>query len=473
MIKYLQATLLLTVPLLSACQTKVLGITPFAQGGEGAPYALRFTQFDVTVKWRVTSCGRRTARAGEPTNSVPELGFTMLAEVASEQSLPEDPERKWLLDLTSLDGWINSTDLTINYEGGKFKSFNAVVEDKTADTAAAVAGVVVKLAALGVAVSGAPGPDACADLVEAARLAKEKAEVDTASLAQAKSQLLSAQARGTSAASLQKLEAVVRLAADRLTTSAADLEKALGVVTYEQKLKWPKRGSDEPSTSITVPKEALSRWKWDDERWPDAPQVAVKLDLKVIGGSGELEAVPRENADEIEGKTKRGRIPVRLARPGALVASLSVPVLGEAAKIQDLGRKDATIVQSGDLIYLPVSYRWPRSSTAGFGVDANGYLISVSHKQTGAPAQTIAKAIESSADAADKVVRTDLEKLKDENDELTARKSNAELQAALNPKPASPEKIALDAIQSELALKQAKLQLVLVDHWLAALGGAP
>ncbi len=471
MIRFMKIGVILITPLLAACQTKVLGIKPFASGGEGAPYALRFTQFDVTVKWRVTSCGRRTARAGEAANSIENLGFTMLAEVLAEPSFPEDPSRRWLLDLRSLDGWINSTDLTVNYEGGKFKSFNAVVEDKTADTVAAAAGAAVKIAALGLPVAASLAPDACADFVEAARVAKEKTESDTAGLSRAKTEFVSAQARGVSAASLQKLEAAVRLATDKLTASAAELEKALKVVTYEQKLKWPKHGSDGPSTSIPVPREALARWKWSADRWPDAPSVAVKLDLKVNNGLGDLVAAPAEDASQIDKKTRLGRIPVRVARPGALVSSLSVPVLGEAPKVDEIGQKESVIIQSGDLIYIPVTYTWPRSSTAGFGLDANGHLSSISHKQSGAPAQTIAKAVDSVADAVDKIRKSDFEKLKEENDELTARKTNAELKAALNPKPASPEKLELDAVQSELTLKKAKLELVLIDRWLGALSG--
>lgn len=457
--------------LLSGCQTKDLRITPFGNGGEGAPYALRFTQYDVTIKWRVTSCGRRTARAGEAVNDVPTQPFTVLAEVVAEPSFPEDPERRWLLDLSSLNGWINSTDLSVSYEGGKFKSFNASVEDKTADTVTAVAGAVGKVVALGVMVGAGPTADPCADFVETARLTKEQTEKDTAALARAKTDLATAQAQGASQASIQRLEAKVRLSADQLAASAAALEKALKVVSYEQKLKWPQRGSDGPSTRIALPPEAIARWQ--AARWSEAGKIGVLLDLKVVDANGAMVAVPQEDLSTIAAKTQAGRIPVRVARPGVLVSSLAVPVVGGPEKVEELGRKESTVIQSGDIIYVPVTYRWPRSSTAGFGLDANGYLASVTHKQTGAPAQTIAKSVDAIAEQADKLVKTDLEKLKEENDLLTARKSNAELRAALNPKPASPEKLELDAIQAELTLKRAQFELALIERWMAAMGATP
>ncbi|HEX7947456.1 MAG TPA: hypothetical protein VF495_22520 [Phenylobacterium sp.] len=450
--------------LLTGCQTKPLRITSFVSGGEGAPYSLRFTQFDTVVKWRVTSCGRSTPPAGQPLG--PDKEFTVKAEVTAEPTFPEDLSNRWLLDLGSLDGFMNTTDLEVTYDGGKFKSFNATVTDKTAESVTALVTAGVKVATLLAAVAAPPaGPDACADFVEAANRATATVEGRTSTLAQERTKLLALQAQGAPKAVLDRQEAAVRLAANRLEAAAADLEKALKKVTYEQKFKWPASGSAAGSERIALPPQALAQW--EAQRWADpAGSIGVQLDLAALDAAGHLSPVQPENAASIHEKIAKGRLPVRVARPGALIASLKVG-RGEG---EVLLQKDAAIKQSGDLVYVPVEYRWPRSSAAGFGIDASGYLSSMSHKQTSAPGETIGKTVSGAAEQLQTLFPSETDKLKRENDLLTAQKTNLELKTALGPQAVNEQKLALEALQSELALKKAQLELRQTDAALKLLG---
>jgi hypothetical protein len=454
--------------LTASCQTKHLRIEPFTGSGEGAPYALRFTQYNTKIKWRVTSCGMRTPRPGEAFNQVPVKPFTVSAEVTSEASYPEDPARRWLIDLDSLDGWMNTTDLSVTYENGRFKAFNAVVEDKTADTIAAVAETVGKVAALAAMVAFTGNPDECADLVEAADLATKSVERKTSLLQEARAFLAAGETQGLPSAVLRQRQGAVDVAALSLANEAQVLAKALKAVTHEQDVRWPLKGSDGPTSTIAVPTEALKKWK-ADTRWPDAAKITVRLDLRMVGSAGDLVPAAADPTADIDRWVKAGRLPVRLARPGALIATLLTPIPGNPPKEEELKRVDSTMIQTGEVIYVPVSYRWPRSNANGMSVDANGYLTSVTHKQSAAPAQTLAKSAGVIAEQAATIHKTPLEKLKADNDEMQAKKTNAELNAALNPKPDSPEALALKAVQGPAALKKAEFELALYTRGLALL----
>lgn len=452
---------------LSGCETHQLIIKPFGTGGEGAPYSLLFTQYDTTIKWRVTSCGRRTQRTGERANAVPVRPFSVVADITADPSLKEDPSRRWLLDLSSVDSWLNTTDLSINYENGHFKSFNATVEDKTADIVESVAIAAAKIATVAAAADNPLHPDACADLVERADQATQDVQAKTKALNDAKSHLTALQASGASDRVQKQAQAAILVATDNLATATAGLDKALKAVTFEQKLKWPLTGGSAPSETLPLPADAIAQWH--AEKWPDAARIAVTLQLLLLQADGAYKPAGQENEKAIDDKVSAGRIPVRIARPGTFVASLSSPDDNGPAK--EILRKDATVMQSGDIIYVPVEYRWPHSNVTGFGVDASGNLTTVAHKQTAAPAGVLAKAAQSVSEQAGSIFPSELDKLKAENDLLTAKKDHADLEAALNPTPQSAEQVQLNTINSELTLNKAKLELALTNQWLAKVGG--
>ncbi len=451
----------------TACQTTHLVISDYKSGGEGAPYALRFTQAETTIKWRVVACGRRSAKPGEDFNALPNNQFTVRAEAASEISFPEDPKRRWMLDLASLDGWFNTTDMSVTYEGGKFKSLSTAVEDKTVDTITAAAATAAQIVAIAGVVGVNLTGDACADLVEAVDIATKTVEKDTTDLEISKSVLANATAAGAGGKVLRSAQGTLAAVTLKLAADTAVLDKALKAVSYEQKERWPKAGNDGAVLELPLPAAALDQWKasaWKD----DADDIKLVIELQTLQANGSFARASVEDSSAMAAKVAQGRIPVRLARPGAVVASLRV---GNAAP-KVLATKEGAIIQSGDLIYVPVEYKWPRSSSNGFGLDANGYLTSVSHKQSSAPGQTLAKGAQIIAEQAKPLFKSDLDKLKAENDELTAKKNNAELKAALAPKDApTAEALELKAVTAELTLKKAKLELMLVDRWAAALGG--
>lgn len=123
----------------------------------GAPYSLSFTQYEITVTRRLTTCSSE----GDPADPDPEkrkpkaidLKIGLKADIKSAEA--RDPMRNYVVDLESLNSFFKTTSATVAYyDSGAIKSLNASAEDKTGEFIASVAGTFSKLIDAGVAGPG-------------------------------------------------------------------------------------------------------------------------------------------------------------------------------------------------------------------------------------------------------------------------------------------------------------------------------
>ena len=109
---------------------------------EGYPYALPMRQFDLTASWTLTECsnGPKTGDEAPKTVISPELEVTPLITAGE----------RYLVDYRALASVLKTTDLAIEtYPEGTLKAVNAVADDRTAETAVAIAKIVASAATFG------------------------------------------------------------------------------------------------------------------------------------------------------------------------------------------------------------------------------------------------------------------------------------------------------------------------------------
>lgn len=124
---------------------------------EGAPYFLTFTQYDITVKRRLTSCD---AEIGEPPVTMPSMVVTTTVEAKRKEA--RDPAREYVIDFAALRSFFKTTDVAVDYyESGALKSVNASVTDKTGEFLTSTFKAVAKIALFGSGAGGKAAPEVC------------------------------------------------------------------------------------------------------------------------------------------------------------------------------------------------------------------------------------------------------------------------------------------------------------------------
>lgn len=425
------------------CATKQLKVAPFESGSTGLPYQLNYTQFTVTAKWRLVGCS--PAKVTVEATAVPRLR--------------PDPTARYLLDPSSLEGWFNTTDVKAHYdEHGNFKSLNATIEDKTAETFTAMAKGVTQLITVGSAALNAGGGGTCQALLDQLEKAEIAAKAASENLESVRVSALRIEADPTISERQRRqwlaqtrVELVER--EKILAQAVAALEPVQKATIAVETFDWPTHageveGSKRPDAKV------LKLWAGSENPQGSDLKLAIERDDGGRAGAGTLDLA-------------KG-VPVRLPRPGRLVISH-----GDAPPVV-VKKIDALIVQSGDILYVPVERRPLRGAAASFALHPNGQLESVGRAQKSAPGETLGKMVETAAGQVKILAdldKSDLEKLQDENAELEARKKNADLHKALEP--ASPEAAELAAINAELTLSTAKLNLYKARQALAEIEQAP
>lgn len=428
--------------MLGGCATQRLEIRDFKSGSTGSPYQLSFTQFAVKSKWRLTGC----------------RPLSIAVEATAVSSLKPDPTARYLLDSSSLEGWLNTVDFSTAYdENGNFKSLNVTIEDKTAETFAGVVKGVTQLVSVG---SGlfAGGEGECGKLVLEAKTAEAGANAAATELERIRREALQVQADPTlsereRANRVARLRGALQLQEASTAIATKRLEAAMKGVTFEEGFEWPENGGV-ASASRELKPEVLALWAG---HLPTPPKVGLALSLQRVDAQG-------------TGQTAGGLdltlgLPIRLPRAGRLV----IERLQDNDRPAEVARADVQLVQSGDVLYVPVERRPLRSTTAQVSLHPNGQLASVGRGQKSAPAETFGKILETAAGQAKILAdleKTDLEKIQDENIELGARKTNADLKKALNPSQAELE---LSTITPELTLTTAKINLIKANQMLDGL----
>jgi len=400
--------------MLGGCAT-TLGVqreTGPSQYSEGVVQVLPFTQYEVTATWRLVSCDVQS----QTHNVVDNVNLKVTA-VASAQ---DDPEQRYLIDATSLQGPLTRSQFSVAYhdDSNTLKSVNAEVEDRTAAFVTNVVGTVATLARTFTGVppiaglsrdasgnkSGGraggtvrtPPPSFCTEAAVAAlqrvealeaELAGANRDVDGASDEVARLGAIVARVGdGVDPATAARFAAAIEHL-EEVTASQARiaglLNNALAAVTVSEVARWPQNGRQFDRTdAFTIPQRALREWfgpRGDGVAWPQS-YLAIRASNGATqdGGSG-------PPPGRVTG------IPYRVNVRGRLI---SCPQICGST----LGRTIAqgTVAQLGGVAVLPVRNPPLGSSTFAAVFNRDGTLVSSGFEQRRAPLEE-ASAIANSA----------------------------------------------------------------------------
>lgn len=452
-----------------------LDATRVGDGGakaEGAPYNLTFTQYELTVKRRLSGCFDEADAQGKKT---PNMKITTTVEAVRKEA--RDPSREYVIDFASLRSFFKATDLAVEYyDNGALKSVNASVTDKTGEVLKSSFSAAAKIAMLGTG-TGAAGaaPDACLPAVQELVVQAAKAEKDVA----ARTATLSRQTE-----QLEKLQAVAvalgptRNAAERrafaeqvnaLYQAKDELDKAqkflarlLKELTFTTKLTWPGDGSTfsgqlvAPLTRNDIKKwgtlsdEGLARLRTETGVWAlitaDSPSAR-----QVLCGAG-----PQCPAPTL-GSEARG-LKYRMAMPGTLRACSNEACTGDDAELfSDTG----LFSQLGPIMTLPLRNYPFMTQTVVLTMNEAGQPTKIGYKSEAA-AEKAMDAVNTFVDEYGKVrqarkPKSELDLVKDETELLEAKAKLAAAKAALEPQANAAQTSAAQALKADTALLEAEL----------------
>ncbi|MGE6995371.1 hypothetical protein ACQKIK_18430 [Pseudomonas sp. NPDC047961] len=211
----------------------------------GAPYFLTFTQFDIVVTRRVTSCWDDAG--------VAQLKIAVETKASGKEV--RDPERHYVIDFKKLQNVFKSTDMSVEYyDTGGIKSVNVAAEDRSGEVVSSLVSSAVKIA-VGIVGSGGAPSQVCkttvADAVKDVAMLENDLKRKTKAVDVATSEL----DRLTSMAAVmgkswstteRRLHAnqicqLLQVKAD-LAIAKVSLAEKLRVISLVSKVSWPKSG---------------------------------------------------------------------------------------------------------------------------------------------------------------------------------------------------------------------------------------
>jgi hypothetical protein len=484
------------------CSTQLVAVrvknpdsTPLA----GAPYNLTFTQWDITVTRRLSSCGQIDGN-GNTTKAM-----VVSVKLERERKEERDPEREYVIDFSSLRSFFKTSSIEVAYhDNGTLKSVNAAAEDAAADTIAGVAQAVGKLAAVpdvpsekktdtGISLmQGRPLDPAeqerkkpaslCTDTVEAllksiagkesaVKQAKNKLEEVTVDLKRLTD--MSA-AMGQSWGRKERKELLLQIkllyeARNELAKLDEELQADLEKVTYTDKVTWPASGQASADLRSAVPliKPLTGDQikKWVDPSDPERQKLAAEtlaaetsLWVRLVATSRIGRADPCKNGqcrdEQIQG------LKYRMPAPGALLLCRSERC--DSARHADVLDADETLVsQLGPVLTLPLKNYPFMNQTISATFDKAGQPITLGYtEKAGAP--KAANALGALSDQIAKVrearqPKSELEKIKEEVDLLKAKADLAAAKKALEPAKYADQTEAAEAFKADTTVLQAQL----------------
>lgn len=471
------------VSLLSGCTSlAVHRFNPAVDNQEGLPHVLPYTQYAVTLTWRVVDCHVRTE------------GRTDSAQIAvkAEATIGEDDDARhaYRVDPSSVQGLLTQSEFKATYQDDSslLRSVNLSIEDRTGPfignivrTAVALAPVLAGASpnpGLLPAPGGLPAPGAapstpCTERTEAAvaLVASLKGELDTvnretaaaneavtviaASVAQLGESVDDATAAryGTAVQTLSDLRA-------RQARLAAQLADALKAVTFQRVIRWPTDSACfATATPYAVHPAALARWFRADVERPAVP--AVHLAIERAGSFGRdpsgcpaADAAPQAQANSPGRGTLTRGLPFRIPARGRLVACTVSPCRSEDVP-NVLLAVEGQVAQLGAVNVLRVRNRPFGTTTFAADFRPNGSLASAGYTQT-APLEgasdTGASAVTSLAPLFDPT-----QQLTRDTAHLNALKAQRDALAAVTPAAEDPSAAAQAAITAETSLLNARI----------------
>lgn len=449
---------------------------------KGYPYRLKFTQYEIAVKYQAVSC--------DPSSGTP-LKIKVTPTITPKTAF--DPKRFYVVDVRALGGPLKASEASLEwYADRTLKSINASVDDQSGQVIANVLTGVGKIAS--VALGAAGGGDVCSvgvaskiKPVDDAKAAVEAAEkvvaAQTLVVAQwaAKSAEMGAavdrETRGHLSAEIGRLRAHQVDLANKKTA----LEKALKDVTYERKIIWPLNGDERASEKpYPLPDDIIQKWKLDSD---DAKNVDLYLELRP------KEEIPMPSADLPERAQRRdgyksppGQVVTQKVPWGGLPyrepawATLYICQKTACAKENPdaLEAADALVLQMGPMLLLPFEGQPFAAGKASASFTEAGVLQTAGFSQTRSSGAGASEAFKSAAEQIAPILKAereeDLKKLEAETAQLKAQKAFADAKAALDPVADADKLKEIKAMETETALLAAQRNMMNAQ---AALGPIP
>ena len=443
---------------------------------EGAPYNLTFTQYELTVKRRLTSCFDVEDNPADQKNpkTTPNMKVTTTVEATRKEA--RDPSREYVIDFAALRSFFKTTDVAVEYyENGALKSVNATVTDKTGEFLKSTFTAAAKIAMLGTGTGAAEvPPDACTKDVQALVIQAAQSEREVT----AKTAVLTMQTER-----FEKLQAVAvalgptrneaerRELADQvkaLYKAKEELEKdqkvladLLKKLTFTSKIIWPKDGITysgqivQPLTRNDVKKwgalsdEGLAKLKAETGVWVLISTDSPSAKHVVCDGVQCSTQTPAESATGLK---------YRLAMPGKLQACSNQSCVGDDAEIfNDTGM----FSQLGPIMTLPLRNYPLMTQTVVLTMNEAGQPTKLGYKSE-AGAERAMDTVNTFVDEYGKVrqakkPKSELDLVKDETALLEAKAKLAAAKTALDPNPTAAQTTATAALKADTALLEAEL----------------
>jgi len=456
----------------------------------GFGYVLPFTQFAMTVTWRLDYCPD-PAKPDPIKGSEPKIALKVEAVAGSA----DDGTLAFLVDPQELQSLTSVTTFGAKWHDGRnmLSTINGSVEDRSAQIVGNVVKTAVKIIPLAMGVPSPPGgatlttpapPLIRCDDKAIAALAKAKtakALLDVRNDAvDAATEVLKSVAAKVAAAG-QAVDAATKRqlakALDELTaakvaqTEAADaLVAALKPISYAHKFLWPQTGDEFSYGPDQLPQTTLATWIHKDDLSQVTPKAAY-LQLERSGTFGRkpprpdrtqapdvsFSPTPAEAGDtayRVPGPDEKG-LRYRMPAGGSLVACWRSPC-GSSDTEGVLAKLDTPVVQLGFVNVLAFRSRifGTNAFSADFAVD--GSLKAVSYEQKTAPAEVATGAV---ADATSQLsgVFDPTTRLQSQTAYLKALKERKDALEALRDKAPDPVAAEQASLDSDTALINAQI----------------
>jgi hypothetical protein len=441
-----------------------------AKPQSGAIYVLPFTQYTVTMTWRVADC------------SGPQPKVALKVEAVSGTA--DDAAQAYVIDPASLQTLTSIGTFNAKWQDGSnaLASINAAAVDRSGAIIGNVVTTIAKLAPLTFGMPPVPGrpppvnapppppPPVCTPAVIAALAASKaaKAQVDvladqinavTAEIARLGAKAITMGAALDDATKKALSAQIDRLAAlqQKQATASDHLAGALKVITSVRIEVWPLDSAAVAGGPYGVDRAALARWFTGSANY-EPPQVALQLER--VGSFGQDPSAPLAGSATVTGKRGlRYRVPAR----GRLVAC-STPAPGgplgspcsSAAGDIVLSKVEGPVAQLGYVGILEVRNRTFGSTSFSGEFTPLMAPKSVAYEQKAAPAEgataAMANAASTLAPVFDPTTRVNADTAY-----LEAVKKRRDATSALQPAADDPNGVAKATLDADTSLLDAQI----------------
>ena len=430
----------------------------------GIGYVLPFTQYAMSVTWRLDYCPADAAAE--------EKAARVVVKTEATRGSADDATLAYMIDPNDLQSITNITTFGAKWIDGtnQLSSINASVEDRTGQ----IIGNLTKTAVSAIKLLAGPGGGSdtytpCSDTAKAAlakaKTAKAELDLKTAAVEAATEELGSikkvVEALGDSiddATKKRYADAITKLttAQETQNDAAEALAKAQKAISFTRKFSWPADGNTFSSGGYDIDPTILTKWIPGGK----APKIFLQIDR--IGSFGRSPTQPGIAAPDSKLKGLRYRMPAK----GQLLActkekcglnsavGVDQPAYLDQASI--LANFEGPIAQLGYVNVLSFKTRTfgTNSFSAEFNSDAS--LKSVAFEQKAAALEqatgVLADTTSQLATALDPTTR-----LKAKTDYLKALKDQRDAQTALVPAAADPNAQSVSSLNSETSLLNAQI----------------